>query len=167
MSKPERILLVLVLALAPLGLLSMRTLAAPLTLGSTPPVPTANIPWSGGYGSVADVQAAFNHAHQVEGAQLGISIPLLEFPTQADWDALNDNQKAFWLMNHERVYRGVDPWTDSEANVTAVAQGYANYLMSTNQWGHSADGHDPWWRMDQRPAIQTCHDFLPMGENLA
>jgi len=54
-----------------------------------------------------------------------------------------------------------------ETNVRSVAQNYANYLLAHNAFSHTADGHDPWWRLDQNPAIGACHDFLNVAENLA
>src|SRR5512139_3560389 len=74
---------------------------------SSPPDPTADIPWSAGYSGVPDVQAAFNNARRVENAQLGTSLPMLAFPSQAEWDVLNDSQRAFWIVNRERLDRGV------------------------------------------------------------
>lgn len=130
-----------------------------------PPDPSADIAWSAGTASVADIQAAFNNAHAQENAQLGTSIPMFELPTQADWDALSDNQKAFWLMNHERVYRGLAPWSDMDAKVIGVAQNYANFLMANDKWGHYEDGHNPNWRMMQVPEIAACWEAT--GENLA
>jgi hypothetical protein len=140
------------------------TLTGPLDF---PPDPTADIPWSAGTSGVADIQAAFNHARTVENAQLGTSIPMLALPCQTDWDAMGDGEKALWLINRERVDRGVHPLHGLEANVTSVAQGYAEYLIENDAWGHCADGRDPWTRLNDNPAIGACHDFLPVVENLA
>ena len=135
---------------------------------SWPPDPTADIAWSPAqYRNVGDIQAAFNNARIQENSQLNLSIPLISLPSQAEWNAISEAQRALWLINRERIDRSVTPLTGLEANVTAVAQSYADFLLATNQFGHAADGHDPWWRMDQNPAIQACHEFLPIGENLA
>lgn len=140
---------------------------APQSPDSFPTDPTADIAWSADYAGVADIQAAFNNARTQENAQLGTSLPVMTLPNQATWDSMSDNQKALWLINQEREARGVHPLHGVEANVTSVAQNYADYLMDNDLWGHYADGHDPWWRLEQNPAINACHDFLNVAENLA
>jgi uncharacterized protein YkwD len=132
-----------------------------------PPDPTAEIPWSAGTDCVADVQTAFNHARSVENDQLGTSYPMLTLPAQAEWDAMDDGEKVLWLINRERVDRGVPPLHGLEENVTGVAQSYAEYLIDHNAWSHDADGCSPWERLDADPAIGACHDFLSVAENLA
>jgi hypothetical protein len=63
--------------------------------------------------------------------------------------------------------RGVAPLQGLEANVSGVAQYYADYLLNQNAWGHTEDGRSPRDRLEDNPAIGACHDFLPIGENLA
>ena len=132
-----------------------------------PADPTADIPWSAGTNGVADIQAAFNSARAVENSQLGTSIPLMTLPSQTEWNGMSDGQKALWLINRERIDRGVAPLDGLETNVGSVAQYYANYLLTHNTWGHTADGRDPWQRLNDNPAIGACHDFLSISENLA
>lgn len=131
--------------------------------------PTANIPWSpsGAFSGVADIQTAFNNARAVENTQLGTFIPMLTLPSQAEWDAKSNGEKALWLINRERVDRSVHPLHGLETNVTSVAQDYAEYLIDNNAFGHDADGRDPWERLNDNPAIGACHDFLSVAENLA
>jgi len=134
---------------------------------SYPNDPTSDIPWSGGTSGVADVQGAFNNARTNENSQLGISIPMMTLPSQGEWDALTDSEKAFWLVNRERIDRGVLPMHGVESNVESVAVYYANFLLDNDAWGHYEDGHSPWERLDANPAINACHDFLSIAENLA
>jgi hypothetical protein len=134
---------------------------------SFPADPTADIPWSGGTNGVADIQAAFNNARATENSQLGKSIPMLTLPSQAEWNGMSDGQKALWLINRERIDRGVAPLHGLETNVGGVAQYYADYLLDNNTWGHTADGRSPWERLEDNPAIGACHDFLSVSENLA
>ena len=114
-----------------------------------------------------DIQAAFNHARVTESSQLGISLPVLTLPSQSEWNNMNDGEKALWLINRERVNRGIAPLHGLEINVGEVAQTYADYLLDNNLWGHSADGRSPWDRLNANPEIGACHDFLPIAENLA
>ena len=116
---------------------------------------------------MADIQGAFNNARSVENTQLGTSVPPMVLPGQAAWDAMSENQRALWLINRERVDRGVHPMHAWEPNVTGVAQDYAQYLLDNNKTGHEADGKDPWTRLEENPAINACHDFLSIVENLA
>jgi len=138
-----------------------------VSLLAYPPDPTADIAWSAGYSGVADIQAAFNNARSTENSQLGASIPMLSLPSQAAWDAMNDGEKALWLINREREDRGVHPLHGLETNVAGVAQYYAQYLIDNNAWGHYEDGRSPWQRLSDNPAIGACHDSLNVAENLA
>ncbi|MBN1402327.1 MAG: hypothetical protein JXA74_15915 [Anaerolineae bacterium] len=116
---------------------------------------------------MGDIQAAFNAARSAENAQLGLALPPLTLPSQAEWDALSPGERALWLINRERQDRGVDPLHGVEADVTHVAQTYAQYLLDHNAFSHTADGRWPWERMEANPAIGACHDFLSVAENLA
>ena len=131
-----------------------------------PTDPTADIPWSVGTSTVADIQAAFNNARTVENSQLGTSVPMMTLPSQTEWNGMTDGQKALWLINRERIDRGVAPLQGLEVNVTGVAQYYADYLLDNNTWGHTADGRTPWERLEDNPAIGACHDFLSVSENI-
>jgi uncharacterized protein YkwD len=163
MSNPTRLLFFLLLIL----LLALQTGSAQALPADYPLDPTADIGWSAGTAGVADIQAAFNNARTQENAQLGLSLPMLSLPSQAEWDALSDNERALWLINAERVDRGVQPLHGVESNVAGVAQYYADYLLDNDTWGHDADGNNPWERLDTNPTIQACHDFLSVAENLA
>jgi hypothetical protein len=75
-------------------------------------------------------------------------------------------EKALWLINRERLDRSVHALLGLETNVTSVAQYYADYLMANNAFGHYEDGLSPWERLNTNPAINACHDYLPIAENL-
>src|SRR6185436_5378319 len=102
-----------------------------------------------------------------ENNQLGTSIPMMTLPSQTEWNSMSDGEKALWLINRERIDRGVAPLHGLETNVGSVAQYYADYLLDNNVWGHTADGRDPWKRLSDNPAIGACQDFLYVSENLA
>jgi len=142
----------------------------PLFLGrftSFPTDPVADIPWACAYSGVDEIKCAFDNARSAENTQLGTSLPPLTLPSQATWDGMSDGEKALWLINQERIDRGIDPLDQIETNVTGVAQYYADYLLDYDAWGHEEDGRNPWERLDDNPAIWTCHDFLNVAENLA
>lgn len=132
-----------------------------------PDDPSSDVPWSAGTSTVGDVETAFNTARASENSQLGLSLPLLELPSQAAWDAMSNGERALWLMNRERIDRGVEPLTAAEASVTGVAQAYAEWLLANDAWGHTADGSDPVSRMGAHAAIGACRDPLSVSENLA
>jgi len=146
---------------------SIGTIQAQAELTSLPPDPTIDITWGVWTSNVSDIQAAFNHARFNENLQLGSSLPALVFPSQEAWDALSDEARALWLINHERTDRGLKPLYGLEANVNSVAQAYAQYLLDNNAWAHDADGYTPWQRLENNPAIGACRDFLGVAENLA
>jgi len=116
---------------------------------------------------VTDIQSRFNTARTNENSQLGRAIPMLAMPTQSDWDARSPGEKALWLINRERVDRGIAPLHGLEVNVAQVAQEYAQYLLAHDAFAHDADGRSPWDRLADNPAIDACHDFLGVAENLA
>jgi hypothetical protein len=159
-------LLVACISIAAVVMVSPSSHAQALTSGF-PPDPTGDIPWNAGYSGVEDIQAAFNNARTQENAQLGIDLPMLSLPSQSAWDAMSDGERALWLINAERVDRGVTPLHGVEGNVTSVAQYYADYLLDNNLWGHDKDGKSPWERLENNPEIGACHDFLSVSENLA
>lgn len=132
-----------------------------------PTDPAADIPWSCGTIDVDDIECAFNSARNNENNQLGTAIPMLTLPDQAVWNEMGDGEKAIWLINRERIDRGISPLHGLEANVVEVAQSYADYLMDHSAFGHDADGLSPWDRLNANPAIGACHDFLSVAENLA
>ena len=138
----------------------------PVSIGalSYPTDPTANISWSGGTSGVADIQSAFNNARNIENSQLGTSLPAMVLPDQATWDSMTDGEKSLWLINQERIARGVTPLDNLESNVTSVAQYYADYLLNNDAWGHYEDGNSPWERLENNPTINACHDFLSVSE---
>jgi uncharacterized protein YkwD len=132
-----------------------------------PTDPTANIPWSCNASGVSDIECAFNAARSTENTQLGTSIQMLSFPIQAEWNDMSDGEKALWLINRERIDRGIIPLYGLETNVTDVAQTYAQYLLDNNAFDHYADGRSPWERLEDNSSIGDCHDFLSVAENLA
>ncbi|MBN2243447.1 MAG: hypothetical protein JW793_12235 [Acidobacteria bacterium] len=132
-----------------------------------PADPLADIAWNCSASGVADVQCAFNFARSEENRLLGKAIPALTMPSQATWDGMRDSEKALWLINRERLDRGIDALHGAETNVGSVAQYYAQYLLDNDAWGHYADGRDPWERLNSNEAISACHDFLSVAENLA
>lgn len=144
-------------------------MAVPLIEGAYPTDPTADIVWlsSCGYSGVASIQCAFNNARSEENEQLDTSLPMLTLPSQAAWDAMSDGGKALWLINRERIDRGIHSLVDIEVNVTGVAETYAEYLLANNAFSHDADGRTPWERLADNPAIGACHDYLSVAENLA
>jgi uncharacterized protein YkwD len=133
-----------------------------------PEDPTSDLSWP--YSSesgVTAIQSRFNAARTSENNQLGTSMPMLALPTQSDWDAKSPGEKALWLINRERIDRGIAPLHSLETNVSQVAQDYAQYLLAHDAFAHDANGQSPWDRLDNNPAIGACHDFLSVAENLA
>jgi len=148
--------------------LLLGVLLSPPLDASYPPDPTGDLEWPYNSDStVAQVQARFNAARTNENSQLGTSVPVMALPSQSAWDAMTDGEKALWLINQERLDRGVYALHGLEANVASVAQYYADYLMANNVFGHYEDGLSPWDRLNTNPAINGCRDFLPVAENLS
>ena len=81
-----------------------------------PPDPSNDIPWVGAY-DFSNIEAAFNNARSVENSQLGTTTAALTMPSQATWDAMEDGERALWLINRERIDRGVMALHGIEENV--------------------------------------------------
>src|ERR671932_163649 len=91
-------------------LLVVATFPAKVARADSPPTITANIAWDDNpdepkaqetKASVDDIERAFNNARRGEEQQRGLSANVLgnlDLPTQAAWDALNDSQKALFLI---------------------------------------------------------------------
>ena len=142
----------------------------PLTIfhpSAYPTDPPADIPWSCGISGVESIQCAFNNARSTESTRLGTSLPALTLPSQTAWDSMSDGEKGLWLINRERMDRGIDPLEDIEDNVTGVAETYAIFLLDNDAWGHYEDGRSPWERLADNQSIGACHDQLSVSENIA
>ncbi len=121
----------------------------------TPPNVSPTIPFdtdlsdpvvSGGFNSVADIQAGFNNAKRVEEGQFCLSqnsIADITMPSQAVWDNLPSDEKFLFLINAEREARaGLDycqgegpvmglPFTGVELNIDYVAQNHVDFLIAS------------------------------------
>jgi len=140
-------------------------LKADLAWGEYPDDPASDIEWSVDFSDVSDIENAFNTARSSENVQLGTSVPMLTMPSQDEWDVKSDGAKALWLINKERIDRGIQPLYGIETNVTGVAQSYAEYLLDNNVFGHFEDGNTPQERLTANPDIGACSNFWT--ENLA
>lgn len=138
----------------------------PVTDQDYPADPKRDITWSAGYDGLADVISAFNAARAQENGQLSTFVKPMNPPSPATYAAMSGPERALWLINEERTARGLAPLHGLESNVQAVAQGYAQWLLDNNKWGHEADGRTPWERLDADPDIAACRDFLGVAENL-
>ncbi len=145
------------------------SLNIPVDPAAYPPDLTTDIPWSAGLNDVSDIQSAFTAARSAENAQLGTSLPSLTIPyDNSEWNSLSNSEKALYLINQERIARGVHPLHGVESNVISVAQTYAEYLFANDYFDHvDLQGNDPWDRLNANPTIGACHDFLNVAENLA
>jgi len=94
----------------------------------------------------------------------------LVMPSQAEWDAYTDSEKALYLINSERCARGIRVFEGIDTSIiTAPAQKYAGYLKDNNAWGHLEDGRTPWQRLeeDASVSVNTNADNFGYAENLA
>ncbi len=132
-----------------------------------PADPTQDIPWKGGFATLADVESAFNFARSTENAQISVFNKQLVMPSATAWAAKSDGEKVLWLVNEERTARGLAPLDGLEKNANEVAQAFAEWLLAHNAFDHKADGSDPKARLNTKPAINACHDSLDISENLA
>lgn len=186
---------------ARIGMLAL-VAAAGCAHAASPPDPDADIAWDedpdrdgaqASFDGVGAIEAAYGRARREEERQFGLdagSLGVLELPAQASWDALDGADKALLIANAERAARGGIPYPGGaplglplagiETHLNALAQAYADYLVTANYWDHDAPadgpppfaGTDPFSRIDADPVLGEtaggdCHDFLGQAENLA
>ncbi len=156
----------------------------PVAFAQSPPDLTDDIAWSAGTSTVTDITNAFNAGRRGEETQLGLTSNVLGnlvMPSQATWDAMSFNAKGLYLVNAERtaranvnyggtVVKGL-PLEGINDELTTTAQSYADYLITVNQFTHTATpahslGLDPFTRVENTiPA--NCREFIAYSENLA
>jgi uncharacterized protein YkwD len=145
----------------PLWVLCICCMAA-LPAGAQVPYPElhTDIGWSpANFTTVADIAAAFGNARSAENSQLGTTIPTtLTMPSQAACDAMSKSQKALYLINAERIARGLIPFQGVSHNIVSIAQAYAESLLVDNQFTHTLNGTSPSGRLNGDPAINGCSE---------
>ncbi|OBP14337.1 hypothetical protein A5320_11160 [Rheinheimera sp. SA_1] len=128
--------------------------------------PKDNIPWTGGYApKVEDIARAFNHARAKDPSVH----QYLLMPTQAVWNSMSEEQQGLYLINAERVARGIKPYSGYDAAVRKVAWNYAKYIQDRNQViGHHNDGRTPLERLLAHVDITNFADrFIRMAESIS
>jgi hypothetical protein len=115
--------------------------------------------------TVTQLIEQFNKARQTENTQLGTSLAMITAPPQAEWDALNQKEQLFWILNQERQLRALKPLEQlSTGSLNTIAQSYGDLMLEKQQFSHTVGGTTPWDRMSSDPAIKNCNQS--MGENL-
>ncbi|MBK8944021.1 MAG: T9SS type A sorting domain-containing protein [Ignavibacteriae bacterium] len=120
---------------------------------------STDISWSpGNFNTVADIEAAFENGRIQENVQLNPDISTdLVMPSQVDWDAKSHSEKALYLINAERVARGLLPFEAVSNNIVTIAQNYADFLRTNNLFGHNLNG-SPSDRLNSDPSISGCSE---------
>ncbi|MBK7978770.1 MAG: T9SS type A sorting domain-containing protein [Ignavibacteriae bacterium] len=125
------------------------------------PEPTSDFGWSGAQSTVSDIENAFNTARANEntmGLAGSVTLPQdLNLPDQTVWDAKSNSEKALFLINAERVARGLLPFEAVSNNIVNIAQNYADFLRTNNLFGHSLNG-SPSDRLNSDPSISGCSE---------
>ncbi|KZN59869.1 hypothetical protein N473_02835 [Pseudoalteromonas luteoviolacea CPMOR-1] len=110
--------------------------------------PDENIPWTGAdYVSVEEIAKGFNHARSIDQT----TDAKLAMPSQANWDAMSVAQQALYLINAERIARGLVPYSGVSKLANEVADNFAQHLIHYNAYGHFrvTDGADPTARLTE------------------
>ncbi|MCP1728063.1 RHS repeat-associated protein [Natronospira proteinivora] len=131
-----------------------------------PTHPDGNIDWQGGQAETVEaITQAFNYAR----AQDDSVFQYLVMPDQADWDAMSVSEKGLYLVNAERMARGLKPFSGFDPAVVTAAQEFADYTRdNVLMIDHFADGRSPQERMDAVPYIDEHRHNQPIDpESLA
>ncbi len=77
---------------------------------------------------VKDIEDQFNQARRQDPS---ISQRLV-MPEQSVWNAMSPEDQALYLINAERIGRGLKPFSGHSSSMNAVAQEYAQYMVDNN-----------------------------------
>ncbi len=90
------------------------------------------------------------------------------------WFTLSIQQKGLYLVNAERIARGLPPFEGVSTEVAAVAQQYAELLAINGSLNHQLEmtvngtsTRTPWERLEAKDTISDSLDFYGYAENLA
>ncbi|MBE0367038.1 Lcl domain-containing protein [Pseudoalteromonas aurantia] len=96
-------------------------------------VPENDIPWvGGGYARVEDIERGFNYARKIDSTVTA----KLKLPQQSRWDSMSIHEQALYILNAERIARGLAPHHAISNELNIVSQTYAQYLLDNNTLGH-------------------------------
>lgn len=164
-----------------LGILLIRLSGVECASGDYPRDPSHDVPWDwrNWNNDLATIEQVFNDG-RADDPTISASLNIARDFTQAEWNALSDNEKALYLCNRERVDRGIKPFAAVTSHVKDIAQDYADFLFeeglfthqpSSSQWTSSGRQSEaccsPWTRLDHDPDLRAGTEFFRFGENLA
>lgn len=95
-----------------------------------------------------------------------VQMPMIAFPSQTEWNAMDDDARFLWLINQERTARNLKPYSGVWPALDSVSQYYADYIRTNNVFSHNADGKSSAQRYTSVPGYNTCKDNSPYSENL-
>ena len=110
---------------------------------------------------VDEIQSAFNSARDSDPT---IS-KTLQMPTQSIWNTLSESQKLLFLLNKERVDRGIKPFEGIDTSLENLAQTYTQMLYDNNATGHNFDAN-PKERLSTIEKIAENQDTMEYVENI-
>jgi phage anti-repressor protein len=142
----------------------------------TPPNGGKNIPYFTIGEKVSDIEAAFNYARSLDSTVKGKKLIL---PSQEVWDKMSKEDQALYILNRERVDRGLKPFEgvfemnealkelkpQNPKTLADVAQGYTNLLYESTSLSHTLDG-TPTQRIERVASIKDNKEYIPYNESL-
>ena len=122
--------------------------------------------------TVSDIESAFNYARSLDSTVN----KALTLPSQEVWDSLSKEEQALYILNKERLDRGLKPFegvvsmntkfnSTNPTTLSEVAQGYANVLYTKTTLDHNLDG-DVTSRLNRVEAIKNGSEYIPYNESL-
>ncbi|WP_341939657.1 Lcl domain-containing protein [Marinimicrobium sp. C2-29] len=128
--------------------------------------PENDIAWNAGRKfDVNSIESAFNYARYVDPSVH----TYLNMPDQDQWDGWSLQKKGLYLVNAERLARGLKPFSGMDSSIQKAAQSYSDYILSSNQViGHYNDGRTPLQRMLTDDYVRSNADpFIGKVESVA
>ena len=118
--------------------------------------PEDDIDWSAGIAADRkEIEKAFNYARSKDPSIQ----QYLKLPNQSIWSAMSVQEKGLYIVNAERLARGLKPYEGISGEVMNVAQAYADYILNYNLViGHFHNETTPSQRLDNNSTILNGRD---------
>jgi len=83
------------------------------------------------------------------------------------YNQLNDEEKILYIINQERIDRGISGLRGISKNLSSISISYTTKLMSAVSIGHRAYNGNAWNRIYSDQKISTCHERIEYAENIS
>lgn len=80
---------------------------------------------------------------------------------------MNDEEKIFYIINQERIDRGINPFRGISEHLSTITTEYSTNLLNSIAIGHRAFRGNSWNRIASSEKIATCFERIDYAENIS